>query len=99
VEQPCATLSTPRGAEETLISSILPSLHARGAALAVEQIVPLRTDEYPTPAQLPRNSRIDLTRLHQVFGLRSPTWQAALAPELDQWTLAPAPYCARLCTI
>jgi dTDP-4-dehydrorhamnose reductase len=74
----------PAGAEETLISSILPSLHARGAALAVEQIVPLRTDEYPTPAQLPRNSRIDLTRLHQVFGLTSPTWQAALAPELDQ---------------
>ena len=64
--------------------AIVEGLRARGVALAVEKIVPIRTDEYPTPAKRPRNSRLDLTRLHQVFGLTPPTWQAALAPELDQ---------------
>jgi dTDP-4-dehydrorhamnose reductase len=57
---------------------------ARGIALAVEQIIPIRTGEYPTPAKRPRNSRLDLTRLHQVFGLTPPTGQSALAPELDE---------------
>ena len=64
--------------------SIVEGLRARGISLAVEQIVPIRTDEYPTPAQRPRNSRIDLGRLRQVCGLTPPTWQLALAPELDQ---------------
>jgi dTDP-4-dehydrorhamnose reductase len=64
--------------------AIVEGLRARGVALAAEQIVPIRTDESPTPAQRPRNSRLDLTRLRQVFGLTPPTWQAALAAELDQ---------------
>jgi dTDP-4-dehydrorhamnose reductase len=64
--------------------AIVEGLRARGLALAVEQIVPIRTDEYPTPAKRPRNSRLDLTRLRQVFGLTPATWQSALAPELDQ---------------
>jgi dTDP-4-dehydrorhamnose reductase len=64
--------------------AIVEGLRARGVALAVEQIVPIRTEEYPTPAKRPHNSRLDLTRLHQVFGLTPPTWQAALAAELDQ---------------
>jgi dTDP-4-dehydrorhamnose reductase len=64
--------------------AIVDGLRARGVALAVEQIVPIRTDEYPTRAQRPRNSRLDLFRLHQVFGLTPATWQSALAPELDQ---------------
>jgi dTDP-4-dehydrorhamnose reductase len=64
--------------------AIVEGLRARGVALAVEQIIPIRTDEYPTPAQRPRNSRLDLTRLHKVFGLTPPTWQLALAPELDE---------------
>jgi dTDP-4-dehydrorhamnose reductase len=64
--------------------AIVEGLRARGVALAVERIVPIRTDEYPTPAKRPHNSRLDLTRLRQVFGLTPPTWQSALAPELDE---------------
>jgi dTDP-4-dehydrorhamnose reductase len=64
--------------------AIVEGLRARGVTLAVERIVPIRTDEYPTPAQRPRNSRLDLDRLRQVFGLTPPTWQSALARELDE---------------
>jgi dTDP-4-dehydrorhamnose reductase len=59
-------------------------LKARGIKLAVEQIVPIGTDEYPTKARRPRNSRLDLTRLRSVFGITPPPWQDALSPELDQ---------------
>jgi dTDP-4-dehydrorhamnose reductase len=63
--------------------AIVEGLRARGVALAVERIIPIRTEEYSTPARRPRNSRLDLTRLHNVFGLTPPAWQSALAPELD----------------
>jgi dTDP-4-dehydrorhamnose reductase len=45
---------------------------------------PIGTGEYPTPAKRPGNSRLDLGRLHRVFGITPITWQAALAAELDQ---------------
>lgn len=64
--------------------TIVEGLKARGVPLAVEEIVPLRTDEYPTKAKRPHNSRLDLTRLQTVFGITPPHWQAALAIELDQ---------------
>jgi dTDP-4-dehydrorhamnose reductase len=64
--------------------AIVEGLRARGVALSVERVVPIRTDEYPTRARRPLNSRLDLSRLHKVFGLTPATWQSALAPELDQ---------------
>jgi dTDP-4-dehydrorhamnose reductase len=65
-------------------SDIVKGLKHRGVALAVEDVVPIRSDEYPTPAKRPRNSRLDLTRLQTVFGIKTPGWQTALAPELDE---------------
>jgi dTDP-4-dehydrorhamnose reductase len=67
--------------------AIVEGLRARGVALAVDEIVPIRTEEYPTPAKRPLNSRLDLNRLREVFGSSPISWQAALAAELDQ--LAP----------
>jgi dTDP-4-dehydrorhamnose reductase len=64
-------------------STIVEGLRARGVELAVEQLVPIRTDEYPTRAQRPQNSRLDLTRWRTVFNQAPPHWQSALAPELD----------------
>lgn len=67
--------------------AIVEGLKARGARLAVERITPIGTDQYPTKARRPHNSRLDLTRLHDVFGITPPHWRDALAPELDR--LAP----------
>jgi dTDP-4-dehydrorhamnose reductase len=71
--------------------AIVEGLRERGVALAVEQIVPIGTDEYPTPAKRPCNSRLDLGRLRDVFGVTPISWQDALAPELDQLARGPAP--------
>jgi dTDP-4-dehydrorhamnose reductase len=63
---------------------IVDGLRARGLSLAVQSIVPLRSEEYPTKAQRPPNSRLDLTRLRDVFGISTPRWDEALETELDQ---------------
>ena len=70
-------------------SAIVEGLKSRGVRLAVARVVPIRSEDYPTRAQRPRNSRLDLRRLQQVFGIAPPSWQQALAPELDQVARAP----------
>ena len=52
--------------------------------LAAERIVPIATEDYPTRARRPRNSRLDLARLQGIFGITAPPWQNALSPELDR---------------
>lgn len=64
--------------------AIIEGLKARGVKFAVECIVPIATDDYPTKAKRPANSRLDLTRLTQVFGIEPPRWEEALVLELDQ---------------
>jgi dTDP-4-dehydrorhamnose reductase len=67
--------------------SIVAGLRSRGVSLAVKRILPIRTDQYPTPATRPHNSRMDLDRLRRVFGITPPLWDMVLAIELDQLTL------------
>jgi dTDP-4-dehydrorhamnose reductase len=64
--------------------AIVKGLRARGINLAVETIVPITTAEYPTKARRPANSRLNLTRLGEVFDVRTPTWDVALETELDR---------------
>jgi dTDP-4-dehydrorhamnose reductase len=64
-------------------TAIVEGLRSRGVTLAVQSILPLRTEDYPTKAKRPLNSRLDLTRLQQAFGLTTPTWRETLEPELD----------------
>ena len=64
--------------------AIVEGLKARGIKLSVEQVVPISTDQYPTKARRPHNSRLDLTRLRSVFDVTPPSWQDALAAELDR---------------
>jgi dTDP-4-dehydrorhamnose reductase len=66
-------------------TAIIEGLRLRGAPLAVEEIVPIRTDEYPTPARRPRNSRLSLARLQDVFAVMPADWRTALSSELDQF--------------
>jgi dTDP-4-dehydrorhamnose reductase len=63
---------------------IVDGLGARGIKLAVQSIALLRTEEFSTRAKRPNNSRLDLTRLNQAFGLITPSWTASLEPELDK---------------
>jgi dTDP-4-dehydrorhamnose reductase len=65
-------------------AAIVDGLKARDVALAVENIVPIATTEYPTKAKRPANSRLDLTRLCRVFGIDPPQWGQALGVELDR---------------
>jgi dTDP-4-dehydrorhamnose reductase len=63
---------------------IVDGLKSRGISLSVQAILPIRTEEYPTKAVRPRNCRLDLTRLREVYGVTTPLWNDALEPELDQ---------------
>jgi dTDP-4-dehydrorhamnose reductase len=65
-------------------SAIVVGLRSRGVPLAVKRILPIRTDQYPTPATRPQNSRLDLGRLRRVFGITPPPWDMALTVELDR---------------
>ncbi len=64
--------------------AIVEGLKSRGMPLAVERIVPIATEGYPTKARRPKNSRLDLTRLRETFGITTPKWDQALAPELNE---------------
>ena len=64
-------------------AAIIDGLRARNVVLIVEHVRPIRSEDYPSRAQRPRNSRLDLMRLHDVFGITTP-WRDAFAPELDQ---------------
>lgn len=65
-------------------AAIVDGLRTRGVTLTVERLDPVPSEAYPTRAKRPRNSRLDLTRLRNVFDLAPQAWTAALRPELDQ---------------
>ena len=69
-------------------SVIVAGLKSRGMKLAVETIVPIPATDFPTKAKRPGNSRLDLSRLKDRFGVTTPAWQDALLPELDDFVAA-----------
>ncbi|MGY3346697.1 MULTISPECIES: dTDP-4-dehydrorhamnose reductase [unclassified Bradyrhizobium] len=64
-------------------TAIVDGMRARGAALACRRITPIRTEEYPTKAKRPANSRLSLTHLSQGFGIDTISWMAALEREIE----------------
>lgn len=50
----------------------------------LENLRPITSADYPTPAKRPANSRLDSTRLQQCYRLRLPPWQDGLAHVLQQ---------------
>ncbi len=46
--------------------------------VAPDQVLPIPTSAYPTPAARPLNSRLDTQRFQQAFGLRLPDWQGGV---------------------
>lgn len=63
--------------------AIVDGLKSRGVKLAAERIHPIKASEYSARAKRPSNSRLDCSRLRQIFGFSAPTWQKALEWELD----------------
>lgn len=49
-----------------------------------EQVLPLKTAQYPTPARRPANSRLDTSRFRKTFDLRLPPWEEGLSYVLAQ---------------
>jgi dTDP-4-dehydrorhamnose reductase len=49
-----------------------------------ENIRPIATADYPTPAKRPANSRLDTSKLRETFGLRLLDWREGLDHILDQ---------------
>ena len=64
-------------------SSIFEEGRRRGLAFAVRTVRPIPTSGYPTPARRPANSRLDLGRLKNRFGVEPLDWRAALGTAMD----------------
>ena len=50
----------------------------------VQEIAPVATSAFPTPAKRPANSRLDTRKLQQAFGLVLPPWQQGVDRMLDE---------------
>lgn len=57
---------------------IISNAHSHDIKLAVQSISPICTNDYPTSAQRPRNSRLDTSKLVSSFGLNLPAWQEGI---------------------
>ncbi|WP_043201086.1 dTDP-4-dehydrorhamnose reductase [Pseudomonas putida] len=65
---------------------VLEQAAAQGVALKAqaEQVNPLTTDAYPTPAKRPSNSRLDTHKLQKAFALTLPDWRQGVARMLTE---------------
>ena len=65
---------------------VLAQAAAQGVALKAraEQVNPLTTDAYPTPAKRPANSRLDTNKLQKAFALTLPDWRLGVARMLTE---------------
>jgi dTDP-4-dehydrorhamnose reductase len=58
--------------------SIFKKAQEQGLIESIPEVSPITTDEYPTPAQRPANSKLDTTRITQDFGVPASNWMKAL---------------------
>ncbi|MBB2206607.1 dTDP-4-dehydrorhamnose reductase [Gluconacetobacter takamatsuzukensis] len=52
---------------------------AARAGQPMPEVLAIATADWPTPAARPQDSRLDCTRLHDVFGIRLPWWRDSVA--------------------
>jgi len=65
-------------------TAIVEGLKARDQAVKARSVHAIATSDFPTRAVRPANSRLDTSRLLQVFGVSMPDWGEALEGELDR---------------
>lgn len=68
------------------IAELYRTLHPEDA-LRIQEIAPIPSADYPTPAARPKNSRLDVTKLEQRFGVAMPDWREALKRCLEEMKL------------
>ena len=61
-----------------------------GIPLAVETVNPIPSEDYPVPAERPKNSRLDCRALETTFGLQLPQWQEGVERMLQEITIKEA---------
>jgi dTDP-4-dehydrorhamnose reductase len=62
--------------------AIIDGLSRRG--MKTPTLEAITTEEFPTAARRPRNSRLDSSKAERVFGIRLPAWRHSLETCLDQ---------------
>ena len=65
---------------------VLAEASSRGWALQAgpDQVTPITTADFPTPARRPANSRLDISRFEQTFGVVLPSWEDGVRQTLDE---------------
>lgn len=63
---------------------IFEQLRAKGVSLALQEVVPVTTAQYPTPARRPLNSRLSNGKIKQVFNLHMPGWRPGVCRLVDE---------------
>lgn len=51
----------------------------------LERVNSISTEEYPTPAQRPLNSRMNISKLESALGITLPNWEDELADTLEEY--------------
>lgn len=57
--------------------------------VATRNIIPIATEDFPLPARRPANSRMSLEKGEKLYGIKMPSWQAALKKTFDLSQLGP----------
>ncbi len=56
--------------------------------LRVRELIPIRTEDYPTPAKRPRYSVLDCRRITETFGINQPPWRESLKTAIRSLVVA-----------
>ncbi len=64
---------------------VIDEARRQGQVLRCQEVVGIASQDYPTPARRPLNSRLDCRRFEADFGLRLPTWEPGVRRLLLEW--------------
>ena len=70
---------------QTFAETIFAEARERGFPLKVKTVHGIPSADYPTPAIRPLNSRLNLLKLKNTFGIEMPAWQIGLRECLEQF--------------
>jgi dTDP-4-dehydrorhamnose reductase len=52
--------------------------------LELENIQPIRAEEFPLPAKRPKNSKLDSSHFKETFGVTLPSWETGILAIMDE---------------